>query len=279
MPDEIDWQAISAKLRAPFDPADVDFRPQGNPNGNGKAQAVCYIDARAVADRLDDVVGPGAWSFTYEPLVIDKGQIQIAKGRLTIHGVTKEDVGEASNFDASKGCVSDALKRAAVLWGIGRYLYDVGGEWVTLDQYKRISREDVQRLRGKLPTPNGKTPPHRTPQPHTAAQPQHAPASTSGDSQPPQRVGTQDTPAVDPLALTHASAQDQRKLVTALRDKGYTNHGAVAALLLHVTGRAIPAADLLAEKSDITLHDINRVNEFLSRPAGNANGQHGKAAS
>ena len=190
----IDWQAISAALRQPFNPADVDFRPQGKPSGNGKVQAVCYIDARTVADRLDDVVGPGAWEFTYEPLVTANGQVQIAKGRLSIHGVVKEDVGEASNFDPSKGCVSDALKRAAVLWGIGRYLYGIGGEWVTADQYGRISNDDVKRLRAKLPTPNGKTAPNRAPQPNLTAHPKHTPASTSGDSRPPQRVSTQDTP-------------------------------------------------------------------------------------
>ena len=195
---EIDWQAISAALRQPFNPADVDFRPQGKPSGNGKVQAVCYIDARTVADRLDDVVGPGAWEFTYEPLVTANGQVQIAKGRLSIHGVVKEDVGEASNFDPSKGCVSDALKRAAVLWGIGRYLYGIGGEWVTPDQYGRISNDDVKRLRAKLPTPNGNTALNRTPQPHPAAQPQHAPASTS------------DAPAASQTQAARSATKEQR---------------------------------------------------------------------
>src|SRR5690348_2742209 len=125
--EDIDWFLIGDQLRKPFDPADVDFRPQlGKNSGPGdKVQAVHYIDARAVADRLDEVVGPGAWSFTYEPLVIERGEVQLAKGALTIYGVTKEDIGDASTFSESKGCVSDALKRAAVLWGIGRYLYSL----------------------------------------------------------------------------------------------------------------------------------------------------------
>ncbi len=154
----INWHAIGAQLRAPFDPTAVDFRPQGNPNSSGKAQAVCYIDARVVADRLDAVVGPGAWSFHYEPLIVEKGEIQLAKGALTIHGITKEDVGDGSNFATSKGCVSDALKRAAVLWGVGRYLYEIESEWVTLDQHKRIPDEVVRRLRAKLPRPDGVAP-------------------------------------------------------------------------------------------------------------------------
>lgn len=152
---EIDWRALGEALRRPFDPADIDFRPQGKTSAGAKCQVVCYIDARAVADRLDEVVGPGAWSFAYTPLVIERGEVQLAKGALTIHGVTKEDIGDASNFEASKGCVSDALKRAAVLWGIGRYLYGLGTEWVTLDQHQRISPADLQRLRAKLPRPEG----------------------------------------------------------------------------------------------------------------------------
>ena len=210
----IDWQAISAKLREPFNPADVDFRPQGKQSKNGKVQAVCYIDARTVADRLDDVVGPGAWEFTYEPLVTANGQIQIAKGRLAIHGVVKEDVGEASNFDPSKGCVSDALKRAAVLWGIGRYLYGVGGEWVTPDEYQRISAADVQRLRGKLPRPDGKTAPTRAPQPNLTAQTRNAPAGTSGDSRPPRAQTTQDAPAPEMTRQQFLTAISERLMLS-----------------------------------------------------------------
>lgn len=154
MSETINWAEIGRRLREPFNPEDVDFRPQGGGNSNGKAQVVAYVDARAIQDRLDEVVGPGAWEFTYEPLFVEKGQVQIAKGRLTIYGVSKEDVGEASNFDPSKGCVSDALKRAAVAWGIGRYIYSIGSSWVTLNQYKQIEPDDVRKLRAKLPRPS-----------------------------------------------------------------------------------------------------------------------------
>jgi len=180
MNDEIDWVEIGAALRAPFAPEDVDFRPQGKPSGNGKVQAVCYIDARTVADRLDEVVGPGAWSFHYEPLLVERGEIQLAKGTLTIHGVTKEDVGDGSTFATSKGCVSDALKRAAVLFGVGRYLYGVGGEWVTADQYGRISEADVQRLRAKLP--GGKAVVAPAPQTFVTAPKSLAPAVNPSDA-------------------------------------------------------------------------------------------------
>src|SRR5260221_2675281 len=150
------WEAIAQKLRAPFDPADVDWRPQGNPKAGENCQVVCYITARAVMDRLDEVVGASNWAFDYEAIVIANGQVQIAKGRLTLHGVSKEDVGEASSFDPSKGCVSDALKRCAVLWGIGRYLYNVPPTWVRMDAEKRIPDAVLATLRVQLPGGSGR---------------------------------------------------------------------------------------------------------------------------
>ena len=288
-----EWREVGKRLAQPFDPSCVDFRPQGKPGKTGKVQAVCYIDARTVADRLDDVVEPGAWEFTYEPLVTANGQVQIAKGRLTIHGVTKEDVGEASNFDPSKGCVSDALKRAAVLWGIGRYLYGIGGEWVTPDDYGRITPADVQRLRAKLPTPNGQTParpaspPARRDAPQTPSEPSTRPQATPAPS---QRVSTQDTPirigdmlyddedrrltpAVDPMALTHASVFDQKRLSGQLAARFHTST-AQANFLRSVTEREIDPADVLTGRSDLSVIELAKISERLTRiPAAN-----GKAA-
>lgn len=149
------WQSIAAELRAPFDPADIDFRPQGQPKPDKKTLVVGYIDARAVMDRLDEVVGPGDWSFDYTPLVIEKGEVQVAKGTLTIHSVGKSDVGSASNAEPSKGCVSDTLKRCAVLWGIGRYLYDLPLLFGDCDQYGKLTKQSLAELRGRLPRPHG----------------------------------------------------------------------------------------------------------------------------
>src|SRR5437660_65329 len=65
-----EWDGIARRLREPFDPNDVDFRAQGKASERtGKAQVVAYVDARAVQDRLDAVVGIGNWSFDWQPLV------------------------------------------------------------------------------------------------------------------------------------------------------------------------------------------------------------------
>lgn len=152
-----DWNTINKALREPFDPAFISFRPQGNAE-NGKAEILAYIDARDVQDRLDEAVGAGNWSFDWEPVQFDaKGEIALAKGRLTIHGVTKSDVGTKSSFSPSKGCISDALKRAAAQWGIARYLYDLPKTYAQVEGKGRISPAVLQQLRDKLPKPGNIT--------------------------------------------------------------------------------------------------------------------------
>ncbi len=149
-----EWDDIARRLREPFDPNDVDFRVQGRASEQtGKAQAVAYMDARAVQDRLDAVVGIGNWSFDWQPLVVEQGEVMVAKGTLTIHGVSKSDVGSASNFEQSLGAVSHCFKRAAVHWGIGRYLYNLPMAWVAVERGGRIAEPVLRELRTKLPRP------------------------------------------------------------------------------------------------------------------------------
>ena len=41
-------------------------------------------------------------------------------------------------MEAIKGGLSNAMRRAAVQWGIGRYLYDLPQQWVPVDDYKQF---------------------------------------------------------------------------------------------------------------------------------------------
>ena len=161
----VSWDDLKLKLQAPFDPADVDFRIQGRANEKtGKAQVLAYIDARTVQDRLDEEVGIGNWSFDWEPTVIEKGEVLVAKGTLTIYGVSKSDAGSASNFEQSMGAVSHCFKRAAVMWGIGRYLYDIEKIWVEVPAgATSLSSVMMKTLRDRLPRP--KTPEPQDPTP------------------------------------------------------------------------------------------------------------------
>ena len=87
---------------------------------NGKAICVPYLDARQVQNRFDEVCGPELWQNTYDP---ETGAAAISIF-LESEWVWKTDVGTESNVEKIKGKASDAFKRAAVLWGVGRDLYE-----------------------------------------------------------------------------------------------------------------------------------------------------------
>lgn len=123
-PTREEWIAIMKALAAPFPADDIELRYEkaGKISAGQSGAVLAYVTARAVQDRLDEVV-PGAWQFTYDVLSTGARDIEVVKGRIEVYGLVREDVGDAPNLEKSKGAVSDAMKRAAVQWGIGRYLY------------------------------------------------------------------------------------------------------------------------------------------------------------
>lgn len=137
-----------AALAAPFDPAKVSWRVGSMNKEKTRGMALAYIDARDVMDRFDAVCGPAGWQNRYShangKTVCDIG--------INCDGewVWKADGAGDSDIEAEKGALSDAFKRAAVRWGVGRYLYDVDSPWVDLDQYKKIVPSETNRLRGLL---------------------------------------------------------------------------------------------------------------------------------
>ncbi len=133
---------ILEQLSEPFPEEAIEWKPQAfYPKDNPtRALAVPYITSRHVMDRLDEVVGPANWA--YEPMGLTRGIV----GRLTIFGITKGDIGYVEGDDdaAIKGSSSDGLKRAGVLFGIGRYLYDTDPQWVGWDDKQRQFTERPQ---------------------------------------------------------------------------------------------------------------------------------------
>ena len=160
---------IWKRLAAPLDPRVIKTREQAG-------KTLRYIDSRTVDDILD-ANALGEWNVTMtflgsRPLVgrngEDLGNAYAIKASLTVYGVTREDVGEGKDF---KAAASDALKRAAVRFGIGRELYGNVAP----------AAEGEQRLRP-------------TPQPSAARGPEAAtgntdstatPATSAGDFPPP----------------------------------------------------------------------------------------------
>jgi hypothetical protein len=110
--------------------------------------ALAFIDARDVMDRLDDVCGPGGWQNRYT--ATDRKTVCEIGVKLDGEWVWKADGAGESDIEAEKGALSDAFKRSAVRWGVGRYLYHLPSPWVRIDQYKKILPEEMSKLEALL---------------------------------------------------------------------------------------------------------------------------------
>lgn len=126
---------IFDQLKAEFPREAISWRAQTVTKDGTKAMALAYIDARDVMQRLDDVVGPDGWQCRY-PHANGKTVCEIGI-RVREEWIWKADGAGDTDIEAEKGALSDAFKRAAVRWGIGRYLYDLASPWVPCESYKR----------------------------------------------------------------------------------------------------------------------------------------------
>jgi hypothetical protein len=126
------------KLKEPFAPSDVSWRiGQAGKKQNGDiwAKVLAYIDNRNIQDRLDSVVGPANWKNEYAKGP-EGGVLCGLSIKVDGEWITKWDGAENSDIEAVKGGLSDAMKRAAVQWGIGRYLYELGENWADIVDQK-----------------------------------------------------------------------------------------------------------------------------------------------
>ena len=126
--DEIHWRVGSTNKKA-FEDGKVDKR-QGMP--------LAYLDARNVMQRLDEVVGPENWRDSYQ----DTPKRLFCKIEICIDGewVGKTDGAGDTDMEGQKGGISDSFKRAAVKWGIGRYLYGNKTPWVDLTDRWQLTK-------------------------------------------------------------------------------------------------------------------------------------------
>lgn len=141
------------RLKAPFDPSRVSWRVGSTTSDKKRGLAFAYIDARDVMERLDDVCTPSGWQNKYThangKTVCDIG-IKIGE-----EWIWKADGSGDTDVEAEKGALSDAFKRAAVRWGIGRYLYDVATPWVEIEpagKSFKIKEAEIAKLTKALGT-------------------------------------------------------------------------------------------------------------------------------
>lgn len=127
------------RLKEPFPEADIEWRIQRSGIKNGKpwALVLAYITNRAIQDRLDDVCGPDSWQNEYRPAPLGEGVLCGIGIKLESGWVWKWDGAENTQFEAVKGGLSGSMKRAAVQWGIGRYLYNLEAGFANFDENGR----------------------------------------------------------------------------------------------------------------------------------------------
>ena len=147
------------RLADPFPAQDVEWKPGATTRDKSKGLAMCYISSRAVQNRLDDVCGPADWRNEFragpEGGVLCGISVYVQRGDgAPGEWVTKWDGSESTDIEAVKGGLSGAMKRAAVQWGIGRYLYDLPAQWVRLDDRGRFA-ETPRVPREHLPSAAG----------------------------------------------------------------------------------------------------------------------------
>lgn len=281
----MDWKEISKKLQAPFPVEDIHWRV-GN-SGKTKAGGVwvkilAYIANRDVMDRLDDVFGPNGWKNEY--VSAPGGGILCGIAVLdleTEEWIWKWDGAENTDIEAVKGGLSDSMKRAAVQWGVGRYLYGLGETFADVVTDKGQHKSKV-KIDGRDEYVNWNVPasvkkrlgiPYQEPAPA-----KEAPATVVAEAPPakkpapkvtePAKPGlTPSTVSGDPNQLQPQNEASCRALAKYLRSLGAMNLDQYETLLLkcHLKGDENPTYKQF--KSDAVLnwrHIKDRVESWLA---------------
>lgn len=148
------------------------WRVQGANREKTKVQLTAYIDARQVMEILDEHCD---WSSSFEEI---SGGVFCS---ITIHGpngekFTRTDAGSRIEADSTdqmyeqgfKASASDAFKRAAVQFGVGRFLYDQPKVWLPCNDKRQPVDErgqviwDLSEHMAKKRTPVKAVPPQTT---------------------------------------------------------------------------------------------------------------------
>jgi hypothetical protein len=192
-------ETVWTRLQAHFDKRELRYLPRNvreSSQGQGTAIAIPYVNTAAIATRLDEVLTPAGWKFEWEAVELGQASHSV-KGRLTIvdvmivdgsaFPVIREDVGypNATNDDEPlKGAVSDALKRCALLFGIGREVRGIRPRqrpcktYTGSDGKARFSAWADERDASDSSTERSQAKPEPAPTQAPSAPPRQEPAST-----------------------------------------------------------------------------------------------------
>ena len=120
----VEEYAILKLLEEPFEASQIRTR-----EGRG-GMKLSWVDARTVAERLDAALGISGWEWR-----VERQQDGVVLGTLSINlpsgkTIVRQDWGYMTGGSGEdlKEAASDALRRAASLFGVGRSLYQHGAE-------------------------------------------------------------------------------------------------------------------------------------------------------
>ncbi len=152
-------QAFLAAIEEPFDVSEIKWRVTNTTQVGGRSgpryrgQMLAYADPRAYTDRLNDLFTPAGWTRDYNVQMVqnferrERGATErtitakiVVTCKVTVYGLgTHTGLGEewADNDNAGTAAEAQAFKRACSCFGLGRYLYDLEGQWMDLDDKKR----------------------------------------------------------------------------------------------------------------------------------------------
>jgi hypothetical protein len=162
-------QAFLAQLEAPFAAEEIKWRVTHTTRDGKKGAVLPYVDQRAYTDRLNRVFTPSGWTREYIVTTVsnicrmkDKDR-SIQTGKIivtcivTIPGVgVHTGSGEewADDDNAMTRAEAQAFKRSCSCFGLGRYFYNFGEQWVELDDYRRPKRTPQLIMPGRQQRPD-----------------------------------------------------------------------------------------------------------------------------
>ena len=161
----MDKNLVMRELQKPFKEEEIEWRVGATNKDKTMGLALPYVTNKAIQNRLDEVFGVFGW----------KNEFKEWKGNSQLCGIsiwdedkgewlTKYDGADDTTMESTKGGLSDAMKRAAVQFGIGRYLYKLASIWVRLKDGKYLEfipqlpvwalpYEEQERIHREINTP------------------------------------------------------------------------------------------------------------------------------
>lgn len=145
-------QNQAMQLEYPFQPDEIEWRVLRTTKDRSKGQVAAFVDSRAIQKRLDTVLGRENWQNRFLTVSGKDNTSTTHICEISIYyadkkeWVTKSDGAGCTDIEPIKGGLSNAFKRAASMWGLGRYLYELKGVWAALDDGKYISQSEKPRL-------------------------------------------------------------------------------------------------------------------------------------